>query len=84
MAPNVSAVALGADVPVALSVIIGVEALTVDSTAAAAIGRTPSFRSSSLSKPRRLSSRTTASLGGEGGVDVDQAREASRVGERRD
>ena len=84
VAPNVSLVALRADVACRTDASSSASpALTVDGTAAAAIGRAPSFRSSSLSRPRRLSSPDDCVTGGESGVDIDQAREATRVGERR-
>ena len=81
--PNVSLVAFGADRPSPVIVIIGVAAPTVDSTAAAAIGSAPFFRSSVVEQAAPLELSDDRVTGGESRVDVDQTREPTRVGERR-
>ena len=61
MAPSVSLVAFGPVRDVAVMVIIGVATLTVDGTAAATIGRAPSFKVLRLQEATVPSSATTAS-----------------------
>ena len=80
MAANVSLVAFGPVSEVALIVIIGVATFTVDGTAAAVIGSArPEVVLRHQATPLELAD--DGITGGKSGVDIDQTREATRIGQ---
>ncbi len=81
VAANVSLVAFGPVGEVALIVIIGVAAFTVDGTAAAVIGSAPPLQVVLRQQATPLELADDGITGGKSGVDIDQTREATRIGQ---